>query len=354
MRTSRALVRAIVPLALGSVVLTGCGGGSKDSSDGGSASTAASGASSPAAAPTPSTWPLTGLAAPDGASETKHSVYIAKIDNTYDSKPQYGIGQADMVTQELVEGGITRLAVFFYSKLPQKVGPIRSMRLTDIGVAKPLNAKLVTSGAAQVTLSGLAKAGVKFIDMNNPNVRRVLDGTHDTLHSVQANLSKLAASSTQSTAARPQDFFQWGTDADFQGTGKATTVNTKIGNAPGSNDVWKYTAGKYVLQNSYMDRASVYNPDTVIAITVKTSLAPYRDPAGNPVPVTHFEGSGKAVIFHGGKLEKVKWRKDGVEGLPTFTAKDGTPVKVPAGHVWIALVPKGGEAVSAGSVSWSK
>jgi len=352
MRTSRALVRAVVPLALGSVLLTGCGG-SKDSSDGASPAASTS-ASTATGTPAPTTWPLTGLPAPNGASETKHSVYIAKIDNTGDSKPQYGIGQADMVTQELVEGGITRLAVFFYSKLPDKVGPIRSMRLTDIGVAKPLGAKLVTSGAAPVTLKGLAQAGVKFIDMSNPNVKRVLDGTHDTLHSVQANLSGLAASSTQKTKARPQDFFQWGTDSDFKGTGKATTVDTKIGNAPGSNDVWKYTAGKYVLQNSYMDPASVFNPDTVVAITVNTSIAPYKDPAGNPVPVTHFEGSGKATIFHDGKFEKVKWNKKGVEGLPTFTAKDGSQVKIPAGHVWIALVPKGGTSVAAGSVSWSK
>lgn len=354
MRTSRALVRALVPLALGSLVLTGCGGGSKNTSGGSTPAPTASGASSAAAAPVPSTWPLTGLKAPNGASETKHSVYIAKIDNTSASRPQYGIGQADMVTQELVEGGITRLAVFFYSKLPDKAGPIRSMRLTDIGVAKPLNAKLVTSGAAPVTLHGLAKAGVKFIDMNNANVRRIMDGSHDTLHSVQANLSKLAASSTQTKAARPQDFFQWGTDSDFHGTGRATTVNTKIGNAPGSDDVWKYTAGKYVLQNGYMDRASTFNPDTVIALTVKTSIAPYKDPAGNPVPVTHFSGKGKGTIFHGGKLEKVTWTKNGEEGLPTFTAKDGSPVKVPAGHVWLALVPKGGESVSAGSVSWQK
>ena len=350
MRPSRALVRAIVPLALGSVVLTGCGG-AKNTSSGDSTPSAPSSPSAPAV---PSTWPLTGLPAPDGASETKHSVYIAKIDNTYASKPQYGIGQADMVTQELVEGGITRLAVFFYSKLPEKVGPIRSMRLTDIGVAKPLNAKLVTSGAAPVTLQGLARAGVKFIDMNNANVKRVLDGTHDTLHSVQANLAALAASSQQKTKQRPQDFFDWGTDADFQGKGRATTVTTKIGNAPGSDDIWKYTAGKYVLTNSYMDPASTYNPDTVIAITVKTSLAPYKDPAGNPVPVTHFEGKGKAVIFHGGKVLKVTWNKDGEEGLPTFTAKDGTNVKIPAGHVWIALVPEGGEAVAPGAISWSK
>jgi hypothetical protein len=29
-------------------------------------------------------------------------------------------------------------------------------------------------------------------------------------------------------------------------------------------------------------------------------------------------------------------------------------VKIPAGHVWLALVPKGGQSVSAGSVTWHK
>jgi hypothetical protein len=353
MRSSRALVRAIVPLALSGLVLTGCGGGGGSKSSNPAGSSSAPGAPVSSAAPAPTTDPLTGLQASDGGV-TNHPVFIAKIDNTSSSKPQYGIGDADLVTQELVEGGITRLAVFFYSKLPEKAGPIRSMRLTDIGVAKPLNAKLVTSGAAPVTLNGLAKAGVKFIDMNNPNVRRILDGTHDTLHSVEANIGKLGASANQKTPARPEDFFQWGTDADFTGTIPATTVDTKIGNAPGSNDVWKYVGGKYVLQNGYMDPGSVYKPDTVIALTVKTSIAPYKDPAGNPVPVSHFEGKGKAVIFHGGKALKAKWSKDGVEGLPTFTTKDGSAVKIPAGHVWLALVPKGGQSVSAGSVTWQK
>jgi hypothetical protein len=350
-RSSRA-IRALVPLVAAGLTLTACGGGSSPSASP-SDSTAVD-SSAPTPAPQPTTWPLTGLPAPDNASVTNHPVYIAKIDNTGASDPQYGIGEADLVTQELVEGGITRLAVFFYSQLPDKAGPIRSMRLTDIGVAKPLNAQLVTSGAAPVTLAGLKQAHVTYIDMNNPNVRRVSDGTHDTLHSVQADISKLGASAGQKKAARPQDFFDFGTDADYQGTGKATTVNTKIGNAPGSDDEWKYTGGKYVLQDGYMDSTSVYKPDTIITCVVQTTIAPYKDPAGNPVPVSHFEGKGAATIFHDGKVEKGTWTKDGVDGTVHFKAKDGTELKVPAGHTWLALVPAGGQSVSAGSVTWSK
>jgi len=332
-----------------SLSLTACGGSDDKKSDDSSPQKVASGTT------LDSTWPLTGLKVTgDQSAAQRHPVYIAKIDNTEASNPQYGLGSADMVTQELVEGGITRLAVFFYSRLPHKVGPIRSMRLTDIGVAKPLGARLVTSGAAPVTLNGLKKAGVKFIDMSNPNVRRIPDGSHDSLHSVKADLSKLGASAGQKTATRPHDFFQWGTDADFKGTVPAKTVTTKIGNAPGSDDIWKFTGGKYVLQDGYMDPKSVFKPDTVIALTVKTTIAPYRDPAGNPVPVSHFEGKGKGVIFHDGKALRVRWSKKGVKGLPTFTTPAGQTVKVPAGHVWLALVPKGGQSVSSGAITWTK
>lgn len=348
------LIRALVPLVAAGLTLSACGSSNTSAPAPASSTSASSSAPSATGTPLPTTWPLTGLDAPDGASVQKHPVYIAKIDNTAASQPQYGIGDADMVTQELVEGGITRLAVFFYSKLPQKAGPIRSMRLTDIGVAKPLGARLVTSGAAPVTIHGLTKAGIKWIDMANPAVKRVLDGTHDTLHSVQANIAMLGKTSVQKKPARPQDFFDWGTDADYQGKGKATTVNTKISNAAGSDDLWKYTGGKYVLQDGYMDPASVFSPDTIITCTVKTTIAPYKDPAGNPVPVSHFEGSGKATIFHDGKVEQATWSKKGVDGLPHFKAKNGSTLKIPAGHVWLALVPAGGTYVQAGSVTWSK
>ena len=346
MRPSRAL-RALVPLAALGLALSACGGsGDQAAPPAGSAAPTAAGST------VPTTWPLTGLPAPNGSSLTKHPVYIAKIDNTYASDPQYGLSKADLVTEELVEGGITRLAVFFDSNLPDKAGPIRSMRLTDIGVAKPIGAQLVTSGAAPVTLAGLKKAGVTFDDMSNPNVRRVEDGTHDTLHSVVADIAKLGAQSKQRKPARPQDFMPWGTDSDFSGKTKATSIEAKFSGA--RTDDWKYTGGKYVLQNNYMASGDTYSPDTVIACMVKTSIAPYRDPAGNPVPVSHFEGKGTAMIFHDGKMEKATWVKPGEDKTVRFQLKNGKALKVPAGHVWLELIPSGGTDVSPGQVTWSK
>ena len=88
-------------------------------------------------------WPLTGF--PATGTAPRHPVLAVKIDNSENSRPQVGLGQADLVTEELVEGGSTRLAVFYYQRVPRLVGPVRSMRATDIGIVQPAKAVLVAT-----------------------------------------------------------------------------------------------------------------------------------------------------------------------------------------------------------------
>ncbi|MGA2970591.1 MAG: DUF3048 domain-containing protein, partial [Acidimicrobiales bacterium] len=61
--------------------------------------------------------PLTGLPDPQGLTKHRAALTI-KIDNTPEAMPQYGIEDADVVYEEIVEGGITRLAAIFNSQLP--------------------------------------------------------------------------------------------------------------------------------------------------------------------------------------------------------------------------------------------
>jgi len=335
-RRTRPLIRLIAPVLATGLVLTACGGSEEETPED----------SPQAAAPeAPATWPLTGEDA--GDESVDRQVYIAKIDNTAESDPQYGLGNADFVTEELVEGGITRLAVFYQSDTPGKVGPIRSMRATDVGIASPVGAQIITSGAAAYTFGALKKAGVKWIDMNNPNVVRTEDGSHDTLHSVVANVKKIAASAKEK-AKRPADYFPWGEESDFPGTKKVASFSANFGGARTST--WKYDGGEYVLQEggghsgNYMAEGDEFTPKTVIAAQVKTSVAPYKDPAGNDVPVSHFEGKGKAWIFHGGTLVKATWQKKTESSPVTFEFK-GKELTIPAGKVWLELVPKNGGSV---------
>lgn len=316
--------------------MTACGGGK-----------AISGATTPAAsttASTPTVQPLTCQTVTSAA--TTHPVYIAKIDNTANSNPQYGLGSADFVTEELVEGGITRLAVFFYSKLPTKVGPIRSGRLTDITLAKPIGAHVILSGAAGPTFDGFRGSGISWIDMGNPHVRRVMDGTHDTLHSVEANVQAIAGEANQASAT-PETLLPCGT---FKGAGHATKIAVNFSGARTSR--WTYAGGEYTNTNSNMNAGDIYHPNTIIVVKVNITNAPYTDPIGNPVPVSHFEGSGPAIVFAGGKFVKGTWHKASTNSLPTFTDTTGKPIMINPGHTMLEMIPSGG-AVSSGDVTYN-
>lgn len=339
MRRTRLSVAATLAASL---VLAGCGGGGKDEPEGDGD------AASPSAPAAPATWPLTGLEVPDGEGcDTGHPVYIAKIDNTSSSAPQVGLGKADLVVEELVEGGITRLAVMFHSVLPKEAGPIRSMRLSDIGVAKPVDGELVASGAAGETISGLQRAKVPFHDENDRALYRT--SGRRSPYNVMVNLNKLADRAKD--AECPRAYLPWGTAAEFPGAQAATSLAVRMSGSRVSD--WAFRNGKYHLSDadSHMSGGDTFTADTVIVANVRVSWASYEDMAGNPVPISHFEGSGNAVVFHGGKAVRGTWTKDGVGGTPTFHTQAGE-IKIPAGHVWIHLVPAERSVVAPGGVTF--
>ena len=150
--SSKAVVATLVAASL---LLAGCGGGDDEEapSDASSSEPTSSETSEP---PEPTYWPLTGLERTGDAP--KHPVIVTKVDNTSSSAPQVGLGSADLVVEELVEGGYTRLAAFYYSTIPDNIGPVRSMRASDISIV-PEGATVVTSGAAPVTINRINGAG---------------------------------------------------------------------------------------------------------------------------------------------------------------------------------------------------
>ena len=69
--------------------------------------------------------------------ETKKRPVAIMFGNTTDALPQYGVGEADVLYECLVEGGLTRLMGIFdnYSDAP-KYGSVRSCRLYYAHIAK--------------------------------------------------------------------------------------------------------------------------------------------------------------------------------------------------------------------------
>ncbi|NYG58381.1 hypothetical protein BJ980_001304 [Nocardioides daedukensis] len=330
MRRARLTVAVTAAAAL---LLAACGGGDEDGSSAPEEKAAVKDLASQAALA--AVWPLTGLPVKDGGSAIEeHPVYVVKIDNTPSSSPQVGLKTADLVVEELVEGGSTRLAVFYYSKLPKEVGPVRSMRASDIGIVKPVAGELVTSGAATRTYGRLRDSKVTWHEEGAKGVYR--NRGRRAPYNVFADLTSLA-SGAKGSGERPDDYLEWGDSTDLP-TGKpAKSIEARF--SGGHTSRWTYASGRYGLDGTFAAQGDEFKADNVLVIRATVGDAGYRDPAGNPVPETKFEGSGQGVLFHKGKAIQVTWHKSGLDGQLRLKTSQGGALKVPAGRTWIELVP---------------
>lgn len=315
-------------LVAASLVLSGCSGDEGESEDSSGPQEVTGGEA------LDSTWPLTGLPVTgDDSAAQDHPVLVTKIDNTSSSAPQLGLGSADMVVEELVEGGMTRLAVFHYSDIPEVAGPVRSMRASDIGIVSPVDASVVTSGAAGQTIARVKGAGIPFYGEGAKGVYR--DNARSAPYNLFANLADVVTAATKDEEVRPDDYLPWGESGDLPKGKKARTLAASFG---GHTTNWKFQGGKYTNLNTYAKAGDEFQADNVLVLRVKVGDAGYKDPAGNFVPETKFEGKGKALLFHDGKVVAGTWSKKGLEAALSLKTKKGKLV-VPAGHTWIELVP---------------
>ena len=277
-------------------------------------------------------WPLTGLPASGEAPD--HPVMVVKIDNTYASEPQIGLAKADLVVEELVEGGSTRLAVFYYSEVPKRVGPVRSMRATDIGIVEPADAVLVASGGAGPTVRRMAAADVRTITEGGTGYYR--DSSRVSPYNLFMELPELARS--LKATEPPPNYLPWGSE-ELPAGKKARGLEAQF--SGGHTTSWKFQGGSYVNQNSHAAQGDEFRPDTVLVLRAKVGDAGYLDPAGNPVPETRLSGKGEAMVFHGGEMVRATWVKPGLDAPIELRTKAGE-LRLPPGKVWIELVPAEG------------
>lgn len=335
MRHRRPFLRAAVACTALGLVLAACG---SEESDPGSSPEEPS---EPAA---PETWPLTGLEA-DGSVAKSRPPLVVKMDNTESSAPQVGLSSADLVVEELVEGGITRLAAFYYSDIPDTVGPVRSMRASDIGIVSPVGGDIVTSGGAAPTVQRVNQAGITFYGEGGPGMHR--DSGRSAPYNLMNGLPDAAKAAKGDGKETPADYLPWGDPADLPKGKKASAISANFGSRVTQ---WEFRDGGYVNTNTYAAQGDQFPADTVLAIRVGIVDAGYQDPAGNFVPETEFVGKGKAVLFHDGRAIPATWSKDAEDSPVTLSNKKGDIV-VPPGRTWIELVPNDAHN---GSLSYQK
>ena len=113
----------------------------------------------------PPTCPLTGLPAP-GDKVPHRPVVAVKVENTADAYPLAGLQNADVVYEEMVEGGITRFMALYQCKSATRVGPVRSARMTDPRVLSQFGPRsmLSYSGGQQAVVNDIGRSTLMSFD----------------------------------------------------------------------------------------------------------------------------------------------------------------------------------------------
>lgn len=297
----------------------------------------------PTTEPTPDpTWPLTGLPAPGGAGAAP--VLVIKVDNTRSAAPQVGLRSADLVVQELVEGGMTRLAVMFHSTLPDEVVPVRSVRTSDIGLVLPTGGALVASGGAGRVLRLMDEAGVTVVQEGTAGFSRVAG--RSAPYNVGVEPSRiLAALDELSPPAQP--YLPWA-EADDALAGGAPVAALDATFSSAHTTEWAWDGEVWRRSEELAAEGDAFEPRTVLVLRVDIRDAGYRDPAGNFVPETVLDGAGEALLFADGRVIEGRWSKDAATAPFALADDAGDPLAVPPGRTWIALIPTVG-----GDVSWT-
>ena len=102
------------------------------------------------------------------------------------------------------------------------------------------------------------------------------------------NMPELAKAKKKKSVV-PASYLPWGTESDFTGARPAKSIDAVFSRSHTTS--WRYQGGKYRNQNSNAAAGDRFVPDSVLVIRVRLKDAGYRDPAGNSVPETIYEGS---------------------------------------------------------------
>jgi len=302
--------------------------------------------------PAPALAPLTGLPALSPSMATRPAV-IVKIDNDAAAWPQSGIDQADVVYEEVVEGGITRYLAVFESQDADVVGPVRSVRETDADIVRPIGGLFAYSGGIEPFVRLIDSAGIT-------DVGAVADGgayERSSLRNAPDNLYTSTAVLRERTppgAGPPPPLFDYvGAHQAFSEPGAQSVSKVTVAMSPTAVVTWTYdpsttqwlrsTNGvpQRVAQGASLTPGGSIAFTNLIVETVPYQNTGYLDPAGNPVPDADIVGSGPAVVLSGGKLVHATWSKPSPSSITTYQASDGSPVRLLPGQTWVMLAPAG-------------
>lgn len=289
---------------------------------------------------------LTGEWLPE--EETKNRPVAIMFGNTTDALPQYGVGEADVLYECLVEGGLTRLMGIFdnYNDAP-KYGSVRSCRLYYAHIAKEYDAIYAHYGQASIAKSFLDSDAIDNLNGLDGAVEAVMyyrSGDRPAPHNVfttpdgiAAGIEKKGYRTTYADGFNGHFLFADGEEPVVLNGGSAYAMQTTY---PSSRTWFEYDEQSGVYKRFHYKKEHVDGEtgEQLAFTNVIFQIIPGRVIDGKGRMEFDTVGSGKAIYFTGGKCEDITWKKDSLESPSLFYDGNGDQLVMNPGKTSICII----------------
>lgn len=340
-------MRLTATLAIGALLLVGCGGGDEAapvSSSPAPSPSSTSSSASPVPLPTPApdgippgASPFSGLPGGEGKP-----VLAIKIDNTRAAQPHAGLQAADLVYVEEVEWDLTRLLAIYNSQLPDVIGPVRSARISDIDILVPFGkVAFSNSGAQSKLLPVIAAANLYDVSANRAYDAFFNDPGRPSPVDHMADPLALLAAAPDAELARDIGFVF---SEEPPSGGQPVKSVTMTWPSSEVSFTWDEEAGNFVVGlNGEESRSTEGGPQraaTVVIQSAEQTDSGYGDRYGGKTPFIQTVGEGAALVLRNGRMWSVTWERPTLEDGTRFLLPDGSPMPFAIGQEWIVLLDR--------------
>ena len=273
-------------------------------------------------------------------------VLVVKIDDTTQAHPQIGLEDADVVYIEQVEGGLTRLAAVFSSVIPQRVGPVRSARISDLDiVAQYGRVAFAYSGAQRKLLPVIASANLQDLGAQHQSSSIfTTDSNRIQPYAMVLRADLLMKKLLDRQYEIDEAKYVGSIFGDLQDGGTPTSKVVMHWPAATYSANWSESEGRWLLDhNNSSDKAESgvhLGPTTLIIQMVSITPSEYKDKLGGVTPYSNTIGTGKAYVLRNGELFATTWNRPSAQSGTIFTLDNGEQMKFEAGQIWIALTDR--------------
>ena len=272
-------------------------------------------------------------------TDIRRPALAIKIDNVSIARPQAGINQADVVYEELVEAGLTRLIAIFQTTDSRVVGPVRSARTSDPPLLTGFDSPLFAySGANRGTREVVKDSDLTDVGYDASRESYWRSTSRRAPHNLFTSTERLwSKHPDRDEIPEPPFTFRTENSPLHVNAKKATGVFVDFGHAE-IDYAWNGTGWERTHNGEpHGDGDGVRVAPTNIVIQF---ISYGKSAADSRSPEAITEGSGTAWVFTDGHLIEGQWERK-KDSEPAEITSNGVPIRLTPGNTWVALAKTG-------------